>query len=288
MRRWGAAAVLLVLCLALVAAAGIQFRGLTQAEGRLKPLVTTILKVGKADAIVLTDGAHTMVIDAGEEEDGEELVAFLEKQGISAVDVLVITHYDRDHVGGADTLVESVEIGRVLVPDYDGASAECLDFVVAMDQRGITSERLREPVDFNLGDAEVHVEPPPSYEMVDGTGEIDNNLSLVTTVVHGENRLLFAGDIEKQRIRQWLSQGNAVHCDFLKVPHHGVYNTALEALFDAVQPKCAAICSSAKNPADVRTTELLRAIGCDVRETKDGRISVVSDGVRLEMRQKIK
>lgn len=83
----------------------------------------TLLKVGKADAIVIQTSKENMVIDTGE-EDGEELVMFLKKQGISRVDTLLITHYDQEHVGGADTLMESMETERVIIPDYEEVEAE--------------------------------------------------------------------------------------------------------------------------------------------------------------------
>lgn len=56
-----------------------------------------------------------------------------ENQGISNVDTLIITHYDQDHVGGADTLVEAMEIGRVLLPAYEGDSTEYVDFMNALE-----------------------------------------------------------------------------------------------------------------------------------------------------------
>ena len=68
------------------------------------------------------------------------------------------------------------------------------------------------------------VEPPDSYRTEHKNVEMDNNFSLITTINHGENKMIFAGDAEKQRIKEWLKNGQAEDCDFLKVPHHDVYN----------------------------------------------------------------
>ena len=73
----------------------------------------------------------------------------------------------------------------------------------------------------------------------------------------------------------------------LKVPHHGVYNTALQELFETVEPECAVICSSNKNPADPQTIELLKKYNVHVFQTKDGNITVISDGTSLEMKQEL-
>lgn len=247
-------------------------------------LKVTLLKVGKADAIALLTKGKAMVIDAGEEEDGEELVTFLSQQGITKVDTLIITHYDQDHVGGADTLIEEMEVGQVLLPAYEGIHSEYSDFMRALEEKKITPVKLDEKVEFEFGDAEVLVEPPLSYD-AGNAEEMDNNFSLITTVTHGENKLIFTGDAQKQRIREWLENTKPDSCDFLKIPHHGVYNKALRELLDAVKPEYAAICSSHKNPAEVKTLELLKQKNVSVMETKDGDITVISDGKKLEIHQ---
>lgn len=251
-------------------------------------LRVSLLKVGKADAIIVQLGTQTMVIDAGEKEDGMEVAEFLEAQGISRIDFLIITHFDKDHVGGADTLVEAVEIGEVILPDYEGDNAAYLNFMDALESRGIAPQRLTQPAEFRLGDASVVVEPPQSYTPDPDEKEADNNFSLITTITYGENRLLFTGDAEKTRLREWLSGGTAADCDFLKVPHHGVYNKALEELLEAVTPEYAAICSSAKNPAEQKTLEALEQYQARTFQTKDGNITVVCDGERLAVSQKTK
>ena len=256
--------------------------------GTMDPLTVTILKVGKADAIILQCQDETMIIDTGEEDDGLEVTEFLSKRNITYVDTLIITHFDKDHVGGADTVVESVDVGQVLLPDYEGADVDYVDFIDALSRKNITPTRLDEPIEFTLGEAQVLVEPPISYEIPEGAAEFDNNFSLITTVTHGDNKLLFTGDAEKRLIRDWLANGSAGQCDFLKVPHHGIYTTALDELLDVVQPKYAAICSSAKHPADDETLEALKGRGVDVLETRNGKITVISDGINLELHQKVK
>ena len=249
-------------------------------------LKVSLLKVGKADAIVFEYGSFTMVIDAGEEDDGQEVVDFLQKRNIADVDVLIITHYDQDHVGGADFLVESVPVKQVILPHYESDHIEYLDFMKALEKEQIKPLYLDEPYTFTERNMTVLIEPPKSYEMI-FPGEYDNNFSLITTVTHKDNRLVFTGDIEKQRIREWLAEGQQP-CDFLKIPHHGVYNRAMEELINTLKPKYAAICSSAKHTADTAVIELIKKVTPEVRETKDGKITVISDGTNIEVNQKVK
>ena len=97
--------------------------------------------------------------------------------------------------------------------------------------------------------------------------------------------MLFMGDAEKQRTREWLDQGSIQQYDFVKVPHHGVYNTSMVDLFEKTKPKFAAICTSEKNPADTNTLNLLKSHNTVVFETKDGDIRLLSDGKKLRISQ---
>ena len=247
-------------------------------------LTAEFLKVGKADAIILTCGSEVMVLDAGEADDGAELVRELTEIGAERIDYLIITHFDKDHVGGAAALLGAFDVGTVILPDYEGTTQDYALFTAALENENISPLRLDENYSFSFGDAFVTVEPPSSYEITDETAEYDNNFSLITTIVHGENRLLFMGDAEKAAIKDWLSRGNAAGCTLLKVPHHGVYNKALPDLIQAVSPEYAVICDSSKNPADTETLDLLTPVS-SVYETKDGNVTVVSDGRTLTVSQ---
>ena len=248
-------------------------------------LEVRFLKVGKADAIVLMCGEETMVIDCGEEDDGKEILAFFKSRGIKKVDVLMITHFDKDHVGGADTIVENIPVKRMLLPNYTGSGTEYTDFMAAIEKAGITQENVTENLNFMLGNASILVEPPASYEIPAGLSEYDNDFSLITTVEFSGKRLVFTGDAEKKRIREWLAGGSAAKCDVLKIPHHGVYNKALQDLLSATKPSHTVICDSKKNPADAKTLELIRKIGADCMQTQYGDITVICSGGDIEIHQ---
>ena len=90
--------------------------------------------------------------------------------------------------------------------------------------------------------------------------------------------------MEKKRIREWL-KGHPGEYDFMKFPHHGVYNSALKDLIEETKPEMVAICDSMKNPADEKTLELLRGYSTVLR-TMNGDITVTCDGDRLEYGQR--
>lgn len=243
------------------------------------------LKIGKADAIILRCGDETMVIDSGEDEDGQEVLDYLAKGSVPKIDVLLITHFDKDHVGGADTVVRGIEVERVLQPAYEGTAKAYTEYMQALEEEGISPENVEETLYFDLGGASVMVEPPASYEIPDGDDEYDNDFSLITTVEFGAGRFVLTGDIEKKRIREWLAQGDVKPCDVLKVPHHGHYTSALDEMFAALSPQYAVICDSSKNPADGRTLDLLAKYSVETLETKDGDITIFCDGEQVWAQQ---
>lgn len=264
----------------------------TQAETQQKvlPLLTAkIFKVGKADAMVLQQEDKVIILDAGEEEDGLEIVEYLQKQSLSQVDALIITHFDKDHVGGADTVLESLVVERVILPDYEGISTDYQEMMDALalskEKNGTQEIRLKEDWEMSWGKADILIEPPASYEIPDASKEYDNDFSLITTVRYGDTRLVFMGDAEKRLVRSWLAKNQERQCDFVKMPHHGVYQTALVELMESLRPSSAALCTSQKNPAETKTVELLKAYRVAVFETRNGDITVSSDGVRVSVKQ---
>ena len=78
----------------------------------------TTMDVGKGDCILVQAGASSVLIDTGYENTSSKVVSYLRGQGVSRIDYLVVTHYDRDHVGGLRAIGEAFDIGAVLLPGY--------------------------------------------------------------------------------------------------------------------------------------------------------------------------
>ena len=272
-----------LVCLALV------FVVIRMQQGGIRDekLKVTVLKVGKADAIVLQSAGKTMMIDTGEVDDAEKIVKFLKESGVTDIDAMIITHFDKDHVGSAGVIVEQFNVGKVLVPNYEGSGEEYESFMNAMKAAMIDPEPVAGPMDFTFGETTVEIEPPLDYDVdliADAVEDFDNTMSLMTTVTCGEKKFLFTGDADRRRLKEWLSNTEVGHVDFLKVPHHGLFNAELEHLLEVTTPDYAAITCSKKNPADETTLELLVKHGVNVFQTRDGQITAVTDGSKIDVR----
>lgn len=237
-----------------------------------------VLKVGKADAIVLRTQNHAVVIDCGEKGDGKEVLGCLSENGFEKIDYLFITHFDQDHVGGATKVINNIEIGQIITPDYIGIGSEYEKFIEAMEENGLEAVKLKKNMSFTLDDVLFEVYPPMRSEYE----ESDNDYSIVISVTHGENTFLFAGDAETDRLGELPRQFGQEH-DFLKVPHHGKYDKGSDQFLNSVKPKYAVITCSEKNPAEPQILELLEKLGCEVYLTTNGNVHAVSDGKTIDI-----
>jgi beta-lactamase superfamily II metal-dependent hydrolase len=240
----------------------------------------TVLDSGKSDAIILRSENHTVIIDCGEKSDSDKVLDYLDENNITYVDYLFITHFDKDHVGGAAKVIKKTEIGEIITPDYEGSVSEYDKYKEAVSEKGITPTLLTENMTFTLDDVLFEVYPPMKQSYEEG----DNDYSLAISVTHGENSFLFAGDAEKERINEFTKQFNLKH-DFLKVPHHGRLEDNSEKFLNSVKPSYAVItCGKNDMPSD-EILEMLNNIGCEVYLTTDGTVEVVSDGESINISQ---
>lgn len=236
------------------------------------------LKVGQADAIVITSAEHAVVIDTGEDEDGEEILEVLRKAGVAKLDALIVTHFDKDHVGGAPAVLDGIPVGAVYDAAYEPDSKRYRAYAEAVEANGVPRMRVTKPLLIELGDLSLTI--LPTALPYDG----DNDQSLAVSMRDGSVSYLFAGDAEEARIDELIRSGLSKH-DILKIPHHGRMKENLSALLDAVQPGCAVITDSDKNPAEEETLALLSARGIQAYETRYGDVVLRSGPEGLEVRQ---
>lgn len=79
-------------------------------------LIVDYIDVGQADSILLRNKDKTMLIDAGTNEQGKEVVNFLKEEGILKIDYLIGTHPHEDHIGGLDDVINNFDIGKIYMP----------------------------------------------------------------------------------------------------------------------------------------------------------------------------
>ena len=92
---------------------------LTGCSALAQSVTVTFYDMGKADAaLVTTETGARILIDAGTNKGGKKLAERFAGEGIDRIDLMIITHFDKDHVGGADKVLESVSVAQVVMPQY--------------------------------------------------------------------------------------------------------------------------------------------------------------------------
>ncbi|MDO4261723.1 MAG: MBL fold metallo-hydrolase [Eubacteriales bacterium] len=252
-------------------------------EQEERQMTITAMSVGKADALIVETADCAVLIDAGEEDDGEKIVSELRDRGVERLDLMVVTHFDKDHVGGAAQVLEEIGAETVLMPDYEGDRPEYGAFLRALEGHE-DARRVSGEDELTLGGMEFTVYGAgDSLPAADPGEEDDNDRSLVISLRYGESGFLFTGDVEEARIAQMLDSGTDWAHDWIKMPHHGRYKENLPELLEAVKPSWAVICCSEKHPAQEETLALLEAEGIPVWDTSEGAVTTVCDGSSIEV-----
>lgn len=195
----------------------------------------TTLAVGQGLSTVLRTAHHTLLYDAGPKSysgfdaGASVVVPYLQSQGINTLDMMMISHGDNDHIGGAPAVLQSIPTQTILtsVPwKFKTHAVHCY--------RG---ERWQwDGVDFQV------LWPPKGqpYE--------DNNSSCVLRIAKGRSHILFTGDIEAPA-ETWMlrHERGLLAATAIIAPHHGSCTSSTSAFVAAVHPKLVVFPTGAYN-----------------------------------------
>jgi competence protein ComEC len=220
----------------------------------------TILDVGQGLAAVVQTRGHALVYDAGpvfrSGTDTGQLVVepFLRSRGVRRIDVLVASHDDDDHVGGAASLVKLTGVDRLI------ASGSSLDALGAVQRCRAGQEWTWDGVEFEW------------LHPVDPLLPRDNDRSCVLAVRAGRRGVLFAGDAERIAEIEMLERGRIVVTDVVVVPHHGSRTSSSERFVAALEPRWAVVSAGHRNRWGFPAASVVarwEAAGAEVLRTAD-------------------
>lgn len=247
-------------------------------------LTVVFPKVGSADAAVLMTKSATVVIDTGEDGDGDKVLKILDDYHRNTIDLLVISHYDKDHVGGAAEILKHCTVTRVIGSTSPKVSDETANYYAALAECGLTEEVLSEPLSLNLGGMDLTILPPQQSEY---SSDQSNNSSTVVLLQYGNTGLFFAGDSMEQRVTELLPELEGNPFDLIKIPHHGRDQDTTSDLLPCFKNGAAAvITSSKKEPESEDVLDTLQASGVSTYLTRNGTVTVTSNGQSLQIKQK--
>lgn len=249
--------------------------------GSMGDLVVHFLDVGQGDAVLLQlPDSRTILVDAGPNGAGRDVVSYLRKQGIKKIDYLIGTHPHADHIGGLDDVIRSFEIGKVYLPRKSHTTKTFEEVLLALRDKGLKVNEAKAGITL-LDEDGLAV----SFVAPCGTGyESLNNYSAVLRVVHGDVAILLTGDAEKESEQEMLASGAELKADLLKVGHHGSHTSTSAHFLRAVNPKFAVISVGENDyghPHQVTLKKLNKAGVQVYRTDRSGTVIFRSDGKTL-------
>ena len=237
------------------------------------------IDVGQGDSTLITCDGHAMLIDAGDYSKGTAIQNYLQKQKVTKLDYLILTHPDSDHIGGAPVIITKFEIDKVFVSNYEKDNKTYLKLIQALDNKRLKYTTPKVGTQYTLGTAKITILAP--------NGEYDNpnDASVALMIQNGENKFLFTGDAGEDAERDMLGTDIGLSADVLKAGHHGSRTSTSGKFFEAVSPSCAVISCGEDNSyghPHAETLNTFRMNGVKVYRTdEDGTIVAVSDGKKV-------
>lgn len=190
--------------------------------------------IGQGDAVLVRSGDSVALIDTGPEP--EALRSCLERMQIDRIDLLVLTHFDLDHIGGVAAVAGMVD--TALIGPTDGPADEAV--VRRVIESGASVHEAVRGDHGVLGALSWSVLWPLERTTLRGNG------ASVTLRFSGDLDALFLGDLGESDQLQLLAEGPLAPVDVVKVAHHGSGDQSAE-LYDRIHARAGIISVGADN-----------------------------------------
>ena len=213
-----------------------------------RDLKINFVDVGQGDStFIITPKNKTILIDGGGSNTGSfdvgenTLLPYILDKGYNKIDLMIISHFDSDHVGGLLTILEEIKVEKVLIAKQEEQSENYKRFLNIVKEKNI-------PVIVGKRGDKINIEKDlyldilfPESEQIEEN--VINNNSLVFNIHYNNFSMLFTGDIEEiaeKRIIE-ITNKSKLKADIIKIPHHGSKTSSTRELLEIVLPKIALI-----------------------------------------------
>ncbi|KYD09110.1 MBL fold metallo-hydrolase [Heyndrickxia sporothermodurans] len=255
-------------------------------HGASKDLYVHFINVGQGDSIYIkTPKGDDILIDGGN-RDGSDVVAYLKKQKVKDIEVMISTHPDADHIGGLDEVLKAFKVKSVYAPKVSHTTKAFKEFLTAVKHEGLKIKSATKGVSLPIkGVSAKFIAPVKTYSKSDL-----NDWSAVLKLTYGKKSFIFTGDAEIKSETDMIHSKQSLRADVLKVGHHGASTSTSTAFLKAVHPTYAVISVGKGNHYGHPTSTVLNRLNSNkvkvFRTDKQGTIIAKTDGKSLSFNTK--
>lgn len=205
-----------------------------------------VLDVGQGSSTLFIADGYTILIDAGDTDQGYKITDYLKSRGINSIDFFIATHPHADHIGGMDELMEEINLKQILMPEIPRSiiptTRAYLDVLESIEKQGKVIIPAKSGDSYDIGSMHINIlAPSMAYNDL-------NNLSIVSKITYGNRSVLVTGDAEAESEKQMLLMYKSeLPSDIYIVGHHGSKTSTIPEFLKSVNPKYAAISCGADN-----------------------------------------
>jgi len=246
------------------------------------------IDVGQGDCIIVqTPGGQTVLIDGGPRGSGAAVTKYLHDLGVTELMAVVATHPHEDHIGGLISVLESVPVKSVYMPDASHTTAAYQDFIKAVENSGapVIKAKVGTTIPVDELDMNMIFLAPNSKQY-----ENLNDYSAVLKVSFKSTSFLLTGDAETLSEKEMVDYKRNVKSTVLKVGHHGSRYSSTTEFLEAVKASYAVISCGKDNDYGYPHGQSFRRLmdsGAEiVRTDVMGTLIFETDGDQLGIRKK--
>ena len=244
------------------------------------------IDVGQCDCTFIAANGVTMLVDCGEYSVSSHVVSCLRSLGVGRLDYIIATHPHSDHMGGMARIIDTFDIGEVIIPhipDEQLPTAVFFDkFLESCEAKKLSIREAKAGDVIGLGRASAEIVSPDGIMYEDL-----NNYSVSLLIRHGDNSFLLTGDSEYEAEYAMLSGDRLQKVTLYKAGHHGSSHSSSPEFLDMIRPQTAVISCGAENPyghpSDITLQRLSSYTDKIYRTDICGNIVFESDGSKLSV-----
>lgn len=240
-----------------------------------------IIDVGQGDCILIkTPENQNILIDGGDEDSYKIIKSYLKLNKVKNIDIIIATHFDKDHIGSLDEIINNFNVNKIYAPNQTSDSDSYNNLINACKNKNLKLNHLIKGDSIRIAKNTKLDILSPSYIQ-----ENSNANSIVFNLEYFNMDFLFTGDCEETNEVEIVNSYKLEDIDFLKVSHHGSSSSSTEKFIKEATPSIAAISCGYKNQyghPHKSTLDTLEKYGAKtIRTDINGDLVFYSDGHKI-------